>query len=317
MIVPESNYLPSLAADVRETVSRFKRSSLEAHQAYIEAGGKLVEARGECRLRGQWGAFLQVAGVDGRTARNMMTLARAGLTAGQIFRHGGVRGALEALRAAAAGAVEAAGEALDGGDVGAEKAETVSGNADSEPEPRSSESARIPDDLDERRAAVQREIEADRERENIQRIAEGVKRELAPRAHAPVEPPVGLQDGPMATQPLLSFPVEPVQASPGVLGARNEGSPLTLRQWRRAEGLCADCGEPSPSTYRCPECREARALASARAASRRRIGRELEGRIETAAARGRGVRLTAADGRSLVDADRARLVKPANRTRGA
>ena len=79
MSVPlQSNLLSSLAADVREAVSRFKRSSLEAHQAYLEAGAKLVEARGEYR-RGQWGPFLEVAGVDARTARDMMTLARANL----------------------------------------------------------------------------------------------------------------------------------------------------------------------------------------------------------------------------------------------
>ena len=39
--------------------------------------------------------------------------------------------------------------------------------------------------------------------------------------------------------------------------------------------------------------------------SRRRIGRALDGQIRKAAARGRGVRLTADDVRSLVDGNRA------------
>ncbi len=78
MSVPlQSNLLLSLAADVHEAVQRFKRSSLESFEAYLTAGGKLVEARGECR-RGQWGPFIEAAGVDARTARDMMTLARAG-----------------------------------------------------------------------------------------------------------------------------------------------------------------------------------------------------------------------------------------------
>ena len=53
MTVPlQSNLLLSIAADVRDAVSRFRRTSLESFEAYLTAGGKLVEARGECR-RGQ------------------------------------------------------------------------------------------------------------------------------------------------------------------------------------------------------------------------------------------------------------------------
>ena len=62
----------------------------------------------------------QAAGVESRTARDMMTLARSRLTASQVHRHGGVRGALEALR-------EAASDALDAGDVEKEKPATVAG----------------------------------------------------------------------------------------------------------------------------------------------------------------------------------------------
>ena len=60
----------------------------------------------------------QAAGVESRTARDMMTLARSRLTASQVHRHGGVRGALEALR-------ETASDALDAGDVEKEKPATV------------------------------------------------------------------------------------------------------------------------------------------------------------------------------------------------
>ena len=249
----QSNLLASLAADVREAVSRFKRASLESFEAYLTAGGKLVEARGECR-RGQWGPFLAAAGLDARTARDMMTVARAGLTAGQLYRHGGIRGTLEALRAAAAGAVDAAGDALDRGDDAGEITATVAVNEDA------GEGA-----VDAREAPV------------------------APRAE---EPAVPARPSPAET------PTAPLRASTGL--PEPVSSPLTLRQWRRSVGRCADCGEPCPDSYRCEGCREARTRSTARAAARRRIGRELEGRIEGAAAKGRGVRLTAGEVRKLV-----------------
>ena len=85
------------------------------------------------------------------------------------------------------------------------------------------------------------------------------------------------------------------------------------RDARRAAGRCADCGADSGDAYRCPACVSKRAAASGRAASRRRIGRALEGQIRQAAARGKGVRLTADDVRALVDGEgeafRARLAK--------
>lgn len=117
-----SNWLTVQAAEVAGDVARFKRATNEAHTAYLAAARRLVAVRGECR-RGEWGAFLQAAGVEPRTARNMMQLARAGLSADDVTAAGGVQAALDALRAAAAGAVEVAGEALDAGNGGGEKPE--------------------------------------------------------------------------------------------------------------------------------------------------------------------------------------------------
>ena len=102
-----SDYLTGQAADVAIEAAAFARASVEAHRVYLEAGRRLVVARGACR-RGEWGPFLEAAGLDSRTAADMMMLSRAGLTAERVTELGGVRGALESLREAAAGAVEVA-----------------------------------------------------------------------------------------------------------------------------------------------------------------------------------------------------------------
>ena len=117
-----SNYLTALAADVAGDVAAYRRGSIEAHRAYLSGAAKLVEARGACR-RGEWGPFLERAGVGSRAAQDMMALARAGVTAERMTELGGVRAALEAIRYAAAVAVEAAASADDDG----EKHATVAG----------------------------------------------------------------------------------------------------------------------------------------------------------------------------------------------
>ena len=93
-----SNYLTVKAAEIRNSVDRYKRSSLEAHDAYLAAGRELAGVRRECE-RGQWAPFLAAVGIEARTARNMMKLARGGLDAATIGELGGVRAALETLRA--------------------------------------------------------------------------------------------------------------------------------------------------------------------------------------------------------------------------
>ena len=152
-----SNYLAVLAVEIAGEVAAYKRSSTAAHVAYLTAGAKLLDAR-ENAPRGQWAPFLAACGgVEPRTARNMMALARAGLTADDVTAAGGVRAALESLR-------------------DRPQAETVSGNGTP---------------------------------------GEGEKTETVSAIEAP---------------------------APG---------PMSVYQWRRARGLCVDCGEPSDGKARC------------------------------------------------------------------
>ena len=95
-----SNYLSVLAVKVAGEFVTYKRCSSEAHRAYLTAGATLVEARKAAR-HGQWTPFLKACGIEIRTARNMMVLARAGFSAEDLTAAGGVRGALESLRVAA------------------------------------------------------------------------------------------------------------------------------------------------------------------------------------------------------------------------
>ena len=92
-----SNYLTMLAVEIAGQIAVYKRSSTAANRAYLTAGAKLLEARKAAR-HGQWAPFLEACGIEIRTARNMMTLARAGLSADEVTAAGGVRGALESLR---------------------------------------------------------------------------------------------------------------------------------------------------------------------------------------------------------------------------
>ena len=126
-----SNYLAVLAVEIAGEVAAFKRSSTAAHVAYLSAGRKLLDAR-ENAPRGQWAPFLAACGgVEPRTARNMMALARAGLTADDVTAAGGVRAALESLRdRPQAETVSGNGTPGEG-----EKTETVSAPA---PAPRTS-----------------------------------------------------------------------------------------------------------------------------------------------------------------------------------
>ena len=104
-----SNFLSELAVEVAGEVAVYKRSSTAAIRAYLMAGAKLLEAR-KVAWHGQWGAFMEACGVEGRTARNMMILARAGFTADEVTAAGGIRGALESLRDSASEALGRDGE---------------------------------------------------------------------------------------------------------------------------------------------------------------------------------------------------------------
>ena len=104
-----SNRLADLAERAGEAARGYRRGSIKSIQAYLSAGELLAEARGECR-RGEWGAVLDRAGIDGRTGRRMMQAWRIAretdASAEAIHEAGGVQ-------AFVAAAVEAAGEALD------------------------------------------------------------------------------------------------------------------------------------------------------------------------------------------------------------
>ena len=89
-----SNRLAHLAGEARTAARTYRRSSAAAMAAYVEAGRVLAEAR-ESAKRGQWGAVLSVAGLEARTAENMMRLARGGWTGETVTAAGGVRAALD------------------------------------------------------------------------------------------------------------------------------------------------------------------------------------------------------------------------------
>lgn len=94
-----TNRQAELAHMVKDATERFRRSSLEAHAAYLEAGHALAEARSEAK-KGEWRPFLEAAGVGERTARHMMQIARSGAVAETVATFGGVRALLEWLRVA-------------------------------------------------------------------------------------------------------------------------------------------------------------------------------------------------------------------------
>lgn len=89
-----SNRLAHLAGEARTAARTYRRSSAQAMAAYVAAGKVLAEARESAR-RGEWSAVLAVAGVEERTALNMMRLARGGWTGETVTAAGGVRVALD------------------------------------------------------------------------------------------------------------------------------------------------------------------------------------------------------------------------------
>ena len=70
---------------------------------------------------------------------------------------------------------------------------------------------------------------------------------------------------------------------------------MTLYQWRRARGLCVDCGEPSAGKARCTRHRAAVLDADRRRRALAAVGVVLAPRIEAAAKAGEGIRLDAAE----------------------
>ncbi len=251
-----SNYLSVLAVEVAGEVAAFKRSSTAAHVAYLAAGWKLVEARGSTR-RGEWAPFLEACGIEARTARNMMTLARAGLTADDVTAAGGVRGALDAVRGADAGEKT---ETISAIDTPAEPSKSAISGPQGAPIPHGARPVAHETGL---AAGESRSVQAD-----------------APTSHR--SSLQGAQPADSAGDGERTLETDPARG-------------MTLYAWRRAMGLCTTCGEPSDGKARCPGCARALADRRTKAAELARIGRNLAPRIEAARRAGRGVRLTAAE----------------------
>lgn len=96
MMALASNRLSDLAGRIRQAEDRAKAVSLEAAAQYLKAGRLLREAKAECR-HGEWGPFLNVAGVHERQARRLMQLARSGLKPDTVSDLGGIKEALRLL----------------------------------------------------------------------------------------------------------------------------------------------------------------------------------------------------------------------------
>ena len=91
---PLSNRLAVLAAQARTAFGDYVHSRRNARRAYLTAGGLLSEARDSTK-RGEWGRFLAEAGIEERTATNMIRLHRGGWTDEAIEAAHGIRAALD------------------------------------------------------------------------------------------------------------------------------------------------------------------------------------------------------------------------------
>ena len=269
-----SNRLADLAERAGEAARAYRRGSIESIEAYLSAGALLAEARGECR-RGEWGAVLDRAGVESRTARRMMQawrLAReTGADAAAIHDAGGVQAFMAAALADVDAALHGAADALEDDGGGTEKTvlKTVI------------EGAVEPDET-----RIKRDVEAD---------AAAVKRVLD---RAPASSPARDDNGEIA--PVSSGPEEPA-LSPADHRRR-------LRQAKRERGECLDCETATDGEHvRCARCRARIAAAGKRRREDARLGAAVGKRIRDAARKGRGVRLTAADVAGLVEGERERF----------
>ena len=119
-----SNRLADLAERAGEAARAYRRGSIESIRAYLSAGEILAEARGECR-RGEWGAVLDRAGIESRTARRMMQAWRiakqAGASAEAIHDAGGVQAFVQAAFESLHDALHRAADGLEDGEGEPEK----------------------------------------------------------------------------------------------------------------------------------------------------------------------------------------------------
>ena len=104
---PLSNRLSVLAAQARAANGDYLQSRRNARRAFLVAGAVLAEARLSAK-RGEWGPFLVEAGIEERSATNMIRLHRGGWTGESLDAAGGVRAALDVQAARDRLAVEEA-----------------------------------------------------------------------------------------------------------------------------------------------------------------------------------------------------------------
>ena len=114
-----SNRLADLAERAGEAARRYRRGSIESIREYLSAGELLAEARNKCR-RGDWGALLDRAGIEPRTARRMMQAWRVsretGADADAIHDAGGVQAFMAAALVDVDAALHGAADALEDGE---------------------------------------------------------------------------------------------------------------------------------------------------------------------------------------------------------
>lgn len=91
-----SNSLADLAEQVKVANEAIALAGRTTAEKALEAGRLLIAGKAGC-AHGEWLPFLERAGINDRTARRFMTLARSGLNRTQVTDLGGIRGALEHL----------------------------------------------------------------------------------------------------------------------------------------------------------------------------------------------------------------------------
>lgn len=92
-----NNYATEIADRVNAAWRRAGAKSVEAAEAYLEAGRLLLELRAECAY-GAYRLALKRAGIPYRTAARLAQIARAGMDAETLAQHG-IAAAARALAA--------------------------------------------------------------------------------------------------------------------------------------------------------------------------------------------------------------------------
>ena len=116
-----------------------------------------------------------------------------------------------------------------------------------------------------------------------------------PHAHAHASPVMGGDERPAAVLAPETRTTGTTEGPKSDLAPAPVLAPTTLYQWRRARGLCVDCGEPGDGKARCTRHRAAVLDADRRRRALAAVGVVLAPRIEAAAKAGEGIQLDAAE----------------------